>query len=148
VNYQWQRGIVGFNIERQHDLWRELGLEGVRGWLIVALAAGVLTVWGVAFLWFGQWLVHRRDPVVAIWAQLCRRLARAGLPRRSDEGPLAYAERAATRWPQWSGVLRKIGETYAVLRYGPVGGTRNELISALRASVASLPEAHALRGLA
>jgi transglutaminase-like putative cysteine protease len=147
VNYQWQRGVVGFNIQRQHDLWRELGLEGVRGWLIVALAAGVLTVWGVAFLWFGQWLVHRRDPVVAIWARLCRHLARAGLPRRSDEGPLAYAQRAATRWPQWGAVLRKIGETYAVLRYGPVGGTRSELIAALRASVASLPEARSLRAI-
>jgi len=147
VNYQWQRGIVGFNIERQRDLWRDLGLEGVRGWLIVALAAGVLTVWGAAFLWFGHWLVHRRDPVVAIWARLCRRLARAGLPRRSDEGPLAYAQRAATRWPQWKEPLRKIGETYAMLRYGPIAGTRGELISALRASVASLPEVRTLRGL-
>jgi transglutaminase-like putative cysteine protease len=148
VNYQWQRGIVGFNIERQRDLWRDLGLEGVRGWLIVALAAGMLTVWGAAFLWFGHWLVHRRDPVVAIWARLCRRLARAGLPRRSDEGPLAYAQRAATRWPQWSEPLRRIGETYAMLRYGPIAATRGELISALRAGVASLPEARALRGMA
>ena len=148
VNYQWQRGIVGFNIERQRDLWRELGLEGVRAWLIVALAAGILTVWGVAFLWFGRWLVHRRDPVVAIWTRLCRRLARAGLPRRADEGPLDFAQRAATRWPQWGVLLQRIGETYAMLRYGPTDVPRNELISALRASVASLPEARTLRGTA
>jgi protein-glutamine gamma-glutamyltransferase len=148
VNYQWQRGIVGFDLRRQRDLWRDLGLEGVRGWVIVAIGAAMVTVWGVAFLWFGRWLVHRRDPVVAIWTRLCRRLARAGLPRRADEGPLAYAQRAAARWPQWSERLQRIGETYALLRYGPLDAMRNERIAVLRASVFSLPQVRALRAAA
>jgi transglutaminase-like putative cysteine protease len=148
VNYQWQRGIVGFNIERQHDLWRQLGLEGVRGWLMVSLAAAMVVVWGVAFLGLGHWLVRRRDPVVALWARLCRRLARAGLPRRAEEGPLAYAQRAAARWPQWSELLQRIAATYALLRYGPDDGTRSERVLALRAGVASLPQVRALRGAA
>jgi transglutaminase-like putative cysteine protease len=148
VNYQWQRGIVGFDVRRQRDLWRDLGLEGVRGWVIVAIGAAMVLVWGVALLWFGRWLVHRRDPVVAIWTQLCRRLARAGLPRRSDEGPLAYAQRAATRWPQWSERLHRIGETYALLRYGPLDANRNARLAALRASVFLLPKVRTLRATA
>lgn len=148
VNYQWQRGVVGFGADRQRDLWREMGLQGVRGWLMVTLGAGAVVVWGVAFLGFGEWLVRRRDPVVALWARLCRRLARAGLPRRVNEGPLAYARRAAARWPQWGGLLQRIGATYALLRYGPEDGSRNERITALRAGVASLPQARVLRGAA
>jgi transglutaminase-like putative cysteine protease len=145
VNYQWQRGIVGFNVQRQRDLLRDLGLEGAHAWLIVAIGAGMVMVWGVAFLWLGRWLVHRRDPVVAIWTRLCRRLARAGLPRRADEGPLAYAQRAAARWPQWGERLQRIGETYALLRYGPPDARRGARISTLRTSVIALPTARTLR---
>jgi transglutaminase-like putative cysteine protease len=148
VNYQWQRGIVGYNIQRQRDLWNDLGLEGTRGWLIVALGSAMVMVWGVALLWMGHWLAHRRDPVLALWTRLCRRLAHAGLPRRADEGPLAYAERAATRWPQWGELLQRIAQTYAMLRYGPPDAARNARIAALRAGVFALPKAYALRGKA
>jgi transglutaminase-like putative cysteine protease len=148
VNYQWQRGIVGFNVQRQRDLWHDLGLDGVRGWQLVAIAAGMLMVWGVGLLWLGRWLVHRRDPVLAIWTRLCHRLARAGLPRRPHEGPLAFAERAAARWPQWRGLLQRSATTYALLRYGPFDATRGERISALRAGIAALPGARALRSTA
>ncbi len=148
VNYQWQRGFVGFNTQQQRELWREVGIGSMRGWMIVAIAAGIVALWGVAFLGFGQWLVHRRDPVLAIWTRFCRRLARAGLPRRPHEGPLAYAERAAARWPQWRDLLQNSAAAYALLRYGPLDATRGERISALRAGIAALPEARALRGAA
>ena len=148
VNYQWQRGIVGFDVRRQRDLWHDLGLDGVRGWLMAVLGTGMLMAWGVALLWFGRWLVHRRDPVAAIWMRLCRRLARAGLPRRAEEGPLAYAQRAAAHWPQWSVRLQRIGEAYALLRYGPTDATRNQRIAALRESVFALPTVRTLRAAA
>jgi transglutaminase-like putative cysteine protease len=148
VNYQWQRGIVDYDVRQQHNLWRDLGLEGARGWLLVAIGSVMVVVWGVAFLWFGHWFAHRRDPALAIWTRLCARLARAGLPRRADEGPLAYGQRAAARWPQWSEQLQRIAESYALLRYGPPDATRNARIAGLRASVFALPTAHALRGKA
>ena len=37
-----------------------------------------------------------------LWDDLNRRLGRAGLPRHPYEGPLAYAARAAERWPQFA----------------------------------------------
>src|SRR5207302_259934 len=63
------------------------------------------------------------------------------LPRRPGGGPLAYVGRAAARWRQSSEVLRRIGETYAALRYGPSDATRAELIAKLRANIAALPSA-------
>jgi hypothetical protein len=76
---------------------------------------------------------------------LCRRLARAGLPRRPSEGPLAYAQRAAARWPRWNAALRQAAEAYAVLRYGPADAADAARIAALRAGIAALPSARRLR---
>jgi hypothetical protein len=82
---------------------------------------------------------------------MCARLARAGLPRAAHEGPLAYAARAAARWPQFTKAFRIIGDSYAELRYGPVAtrtDTSLERASALwrlRRAVRLLPAAAALR---
>ena len=148
VNYQWQRGVVGFNLERQRDLLRDFGLGGARPWQVVALVAAVAFAWGLAILGFAQARLARSDPAVALWSRLCRRLGRAGLPRRTDEGPLAYARRAASRWPQWSEPLQRIGETYAALRYGPDDGARDQRIATLRKGLAALPQVRTLRGAA
>ena len=145
VNYQWQRGVVGFNLERQRDLLRDFGLGGARPWQVVALVAAVAFAWGLAILGFARARHARSDPAVALWSRLCRRLGRAGLPRRTDEGPLAYARRAASRWPQWSELLQRIGETYAALRYGPDDGARDQRIAALRRSIAALPRGRTMR---
>ncbi len=146
VNYQWQRGVVGFNVQRQQDVLRDLGLDRATPWQIVALVAAMVLAWGLVIVGLAQVHHARRDPAQASWTRLGRRLARAGLPRRPDEGPLAYVQRAALRWPQWSGLLRRIGENYALLRYGPRDGKQNERLGALRQSLASLPGARALRG--
>ena len=141
VNYQWQRGVVGFNLQRQRGVLRDLGLEGARPWHVVALAGGLIFLWGLAILIFAQARHARTDPAVALWSRLCRGLARAGLPRALSEGPLTYVGRAAERWPQSSAVLQRIGETYAALRYGPSDALRAELIAKLRANIAALPSA-------
>ena len=145
INYQWQRGVVGFNVERQRDLLRDLGLDTAHPWQLVVFAAVALSVWGAALLGFARMRAMHSDPAVALWSRACRRLSRAGLRRRPDEGPLEYTERAALRWPQCSALLQRIGETYALLRYGPESKDRAGLVVALRASVASLPAVRALR---
>lgn len=148
LNYEWQGSVVGFNIERQRDFFRDLGLRGSQPWQIVALVAATAFAWALGLLALSRARQAQQDPAVALWARMGRHLARAGLPRRPDEGPLAYAARAALRWPRWGDALRRIGESYAVLRYGPQDGARAEHIAALRASVASLPAPRTLRAAA
>lgn len=145
VNYQWQRGVVGFNVQRQRDLLRDLGLEISHPWQMIALVATVTFAWGLAILGFARARLVRSDPALALWSRACRRLGRAGLPRRPDEGPLAYAERAAARWPQWGDLLRRIGSTYASLRYGPENAERAALLARLRSSIAKLPRLRTIR---
>jgi transglutaminase-like putative cysteine protease len=144
VNYQWQRGVVGFNIERQRDLLREFGFEGARPWQIVAAFAGVVFIWGVLLLGAAQLRRSGVDAEVALWNGLCRRLARAGLARAPEEGPLAYTRRAGRRWPQWAGVFARIGERYAQLHYGPSDPKREQMLKELRTGVEALPGPRAL----
>ncbi len=145
VNYQWQRSVVGFNLQRQRDVLRDLGLESARPWQLVLLVGALAFAWGAALLGVSRAARVRADPARALWLKLCQRLARAGLPRQPSEGPLAYAARAARRWPRWAAALERIGITYATLRYGPVDGKASERIAALRADLAALPSARRMR---
>ena len=139
VNYQWQRGVVGFNLERQRDLLRDFGLENVRPWQMVAAVAGIVFLWGVLLLGAARLRRSRVDAEVALWNALCRRLARAGLTRAPEEGPIAYTRRAGERWPQWSGVLARIGQRYAQLHYGPPDPGREQVLEHMRTDVLALP---------
>jgi len=144
VNYQWQRGVVGFNIERQRDLLRDFGFEGARPWQIVAVFACAVFIWGVLLLGWAQLRRSGVDAEVALWDALCRRLARAGLARAPEEGPLAYTRRAGKRWPQWASVLARIGERYAELHYGPSDPKREQKLKELKTGIEALPRPRAL----
>jgi hypothetical protein len=110
--------------------------------LLVALA---ILLWGAGVLVLARTRHARADPAVALWSRLCRRLARAGLPRNPSEGPLAYTARAASRWPQSRAMLQQVGETYARLRYGPRDEERARLIERLRSGIAALPSVRTMR---
>ena len=145
VNYQWQRSVVGFNLQRQRDVLRDLGLDTLRPWHLVALVGAFAFAWGLTLLGLARIRHIGADPASALWMRLCRRLSRAGLPRAPSEGPLAYTQRAAKRWPQWSDALRRVGEMYAALLYGPTDGATADRIAALRAGIAALPSARRMR---
>jgi hypothetical protein len=134
INYQWQRGVVGFNIERQRDFLRDFGLEDPRPVQLVLVISVAAFVWGIAVLGFARLRRTAAAPEVALWSRACRRLARAGLARRPDEG------RSITR-----SALRRAGRdgarscaplaSYAQLHYGPRGEQRAAVLARLRASV-------------
>jgi hypothetical protein len=59
-----------------------------------------------------------RDRAELLFQRFCRRLAAAGLSHPASEPPLAFATRAAARFPARARELRDFGETYAAIRYG------------------------------
>jgi hypothetical protein len=97
------------------------------------------------------WLTQKRrrqERALVLWDEVCRRLARAGLARRPYEGPLAYATRAATRWPQFAIAFHAIGESFALLRYGDTASRPREraaMLTTLERAIEVLPGAGALR---
>jgi transglutaminase-like putative cysteine protease len=149
-NHDWRRNVVGFNYDRQRSLWRDMKLDRFAAWQIVVGLAAVLFLWGMLVVGWLMWKRRRQERALVLWDDLNRRLARAGLPRQSHEGPLAFAERAATRWPQFAIAFAAIGESYASLRYGAPGGAREReaLLATLERAIEVLPAPAALRGAA
>ena len=146
-NHDWRRNVVGFNYDRQRSLWRDMKLDRFAAWQIVVGLAALLFLWGMLVVGWLMWKRRRQERALALWDDLNRRLARAGLPRHSHEGPLAFAERAAARWPQFAIAFAAIGESYASLRYGAPGAPREHeaLLATLERAIEVLPAPAALR---
>jgi len=146
-NHDWARNVVGFNRDRQHSLWRDWRLDQFAPWQIVVLIAGVVFAWGAMVVGWLMWKRRHQERALVLWDDLNRRLARAGLPRHAYEGPLAYATRAAQRWPQFAIAFAAIGESFATLRYGapPIARERDALVATLARAIEVLPAPAALR---
>ncbi|MEO1767042.1 transglutaminase TgpA family protein [Thiobacter aerophilum] len=118
LNHRWNLWVIGFDQERQVGLFARMGF-GIVSWrklawmLLVALAASFILLAALTLR-----LPAPRDPVQAAWLRLCRKLARAGLPRAPQEGPLAYAERIGKTRPELAAPLAALARRYAALRYG------------------------------
>jgi hypothetical protein len=147
INHDWRRNVVGFNYARQRALWQEWRLDGLAPWQIAAMAAAALFAWAGLL---AAWLLFRRrrqERALALWDDLCRRLARAGLPRHAHEGPTAFAQRAAQRWPQFAIAFAAIGQSFATLRYGRIAAPRQRdaLVATLERAIEVLPAPAELR---
>ena len=149
LNHQWRRNVVQFNRDRQRALFREWRLDEFDAWQVAVAASAALLAWaGGVFAWFAA-RRKRQERALTLWADACRRLARAGLPRHTHEGPLAFAERAALRWPQFAIAFRAMGDSFAALRYGDATreSERIALIATLERAIDVLPAPAALRAL-
>jgi protein-glutamine gamma-glutamyltransferase len=120
MNAWWQDQFVSFNFAKQMSLLGWLGLPG-HDWraLALLLAAGG-ALWSILIGWrMAPRLIRQRtDALGAAWQELERFLRRRVAPRALSEGPIAYAERIATRSPQLAGQLKILAWRYARLRYG------------------------------
>jgi transglutaminase-like putative cysteine protease len=119
VGFRWNQWVVGYNPERQLDLLSRLGMRAP-DWR--AMAGLLLAGAGALLLVFAAWMLRRLavppDPALAAWRRFCRKLARAGLPRRPGEGPRDYAERVKGGRPRLAEAVERITGLYIALRYG------------------------------
>lgn len=118
LNNRWNQWVIGFDQERQVGLFARMGL-GIVSWRelgLMLLGALALTLGLLAALTLRQ--RTPADPIQAAWLKLGRKLARVGLPRAPQEGPLAYAERVGRARPDLAAPVRVLAHRYAALRYG------------------------------
>ncbi len=128
----WNQWVLGYNPERQKELLGRLGLPDWRS-MASALAAAI----GILMLLLMAWSLRRRaarDPALAAWERLSRKLARAGLPRALQEGPDAYRDRVMAARPELAADVARIAALYIAQRYGPNPAPDN--LSQLRQAVA------------
>lgn len=119
VANRWNQWVLGYNSELQFAFLSRLGMEDVT-WQKLALnmtfALG-LVVAAFALFMLRHLFARRPDPVQAAWLRLCRKLAKAGLPRAAHEGAQDYAERIAAARPDLAGDIRDLASRYNSLRY-------------------------------
>ncbi|MDZ4812305.1 MAG: DUF3488 and transglutaminase-like domain-containing protein [Pseudomonadota bacterium] len=138
VTRWWRRRIVDFDALRQEKLLVPFGVVQTQ-WqhLVMALAAagGIALAIGVWWSMRGMQL-RARDPLLKAWKQFANRLARAGVIRAVDEGPISFSQRAARQLPHIAANILKLGEEFAGLRYDPARApdrpAREALIGNLR----------------
>lgn len=119
LNNIWNEWVLAYGPDRQKEFLSGLGF-GAIDWremtiaMTAALAGFAVVVAGLRWLTGGS-----RDPVARAWQQVCVRLARRGLARGVQEGPLDFAQRVANSRPDLARAIREIAQSYALLRYGP-----------------------------
>ena len=115
----WNQWVLSYNMQRQRQLLRNLGMDASdwKSLSVLLLVAATVATLLAAMLALRGLLPDRREPSVAAWERLCRKLARAGLARSPSEGPTAYARRVAGSRPDLAQPVRDAADAYVRLRY-------------------------------
>ncbi len=117
---QWNQWVLGYDAERQFAFLTRLGMESIT-WQKIALnmMAGLGVMIALFALFMLRHLLARQpDKVQAAWLKLCRKLAKAGLPRATHEGAQDYAGRIAAARPELADAMHDLAARYNTLRYG------------------------------
>jgi transglutaminase-like putative cysteine protease len=133
VTNGWNQWVLGYNPQRQRDLLARLGLPDA-DWRNLATLLGAICSLLVAGLMV--WAIYqrpRRDPVLRLWHQALRHLARRQVDCAPWETPLALARRVEQQRPELAAPFQRVVDAYLLARYG----TDNNL-TALRAAIAQL----------
>jgi protein-glutamine gamma-glutamyltransferase len=120
----WQDWVLGFSVEDQLALLQRLRLGELREYGLVALMLAAL---GLTLGILVLASIRERtdvDPLDAAYARFCRRLARIGLDRRPNEGPIDFGRRVINARPDLAQAVEGFLELYVPARYG-AGGSAN-----------------------
>jgi transglutaminase-like putative cysteine protease len=121
ANTFWNNQVVAFGQAQQRWLlerlnigdadWEELGIALVL--TLIAFFAGM----SAYLAW--RFRPRGKDAIAQVYEQLCRKLARRGLPRAAHEGPSDYVARVVQARPELTSQLTEARNLYVALRYGP-----------------------------
>ena len=122
VRNNWNQWVVGFNSSRQRELLGLLGFDKVSTSNLVIALVVLMTIAGGCLAW---WVIYRdpirqSDVVKLYYDRFCRKLKRAGIHHRSNEGASEFLARVAGRLPARQVELKLITNDYERLRYGSV----------------------------
>ncbi|MCE3002166.1 MAG: transglutaminaseTgpA domain-containing protein [Xanthomonadaceae bacterium] len=117
VGFWWNSAVLQFSALRQRALFEDAGLDPDATTTLAGVMLGAaLAALALAGAILG-WRRRGRDPLRDDWRAFCARLARAGVARHANEGPLAFGARAAAALPAHGAAIRSLTDAYAGLRY-------------------------------
>jgi protein-glutamine gamma-glutamyltransferase len=117
----WNNEVVQFGESQQRWLLQKLNIENGHweylGGALVLTLVGFFAALSGYLAW--EFRPRARDPASQVYEQLCRKLAKLGLPRLAHEGPNDYVARVAQARPELAAQLAEVRSVYINLRYGP-----------------------------
>ncbi len=117
LSYQWNQWVIGYNSERQFAYLSRFGLESLRQQTTFLIAAIGLMLTAFALFMLRHLFKREQDKTQSAWLKVCRKLARADLPRTPHEGPSDYAMRVAKARPDLAETIHDLATRYIALRY-------------------------------
>mgnify|MGYP001805968711 FL=1 len=114
----WQNWVLDFSAQDQRRLMERLGLGAWQeyGLAVLMVLAVSLTLGGILLVMMRE--RTERDPLERLYARLCQRLARIGLPRLPHEGPGDYGQRVVAARPDLASGVGGFLALYIPARYG------------------------------
>jgi transglutaminase-like putative cysteine protease len=130
MNNAWNQWILDYNPNRQQDFLKELAAAFGNWRLLAAMALCA----GLAMLMKYRRTGRARDPVDAAYLAFCRQLARHGLDKAPDEGPLGLARRVRQLNLPREKIAAMTGflELYGALKYGAPAAQTNNAVARLQ----------------
>jgi protein-glutamine gamma-glutamyltransferase len=121
--HQWNTWVMAYGPEQQRLLLRRLGVSAPDWtWMVLALTASIAAFMLLTYVLLSGAGSQAEGPR-KYYLQFTRKLARAGVAIRPDEGAQDLAERAVLQFPALSGQIRTIAAEYTALVYAPQGRT-------------------------
>lgn len=118
INYQWAQWVLGYGPDRQRRFLQQFGFNSI-DWkqltLVLFLFLGVIITAIAAYVFTRA--PKTTDPAKTYYDVFCNKLAKAGLPRKSYEGPLAFAQRISEIRKDLKHEIINITDLYIVIRY-------------------------------
>ena len=144
ANFSYTKWVIGFDRDRQKELLKGLGLDGINpfaalGWMLLAITASGALMGLAWWLWIKR-NEQKIDPAVRAWRAVRSRLSKAGLRIDRHETASSVMARAALRWPAHQSKFAEFARRYNAIRFAPdAGGGR------LGRVLRELPSAYRLR---
>ncbi len=119
LEYDWQRLVLSYDDESQKDLFGSLfpgedALTVLTRLLVITMVSVIL----LALLWLVKPWQRQGTPADRYYQGFCRSMARKGIARRPEEGPLDYARRIAKEKPELGRRAMQVAGVYIRLTYG------------------------------
>jgi len=113
---QWDDWVFSYDPSTQEKLAHALGLGRYAGMALFTVCLAVAGAGAAAAIYF---LSRKKSlsPVENFYTRFCKRMAQRGAPREIWEGPLAYTERLAERFPNRKDPIEEVGLIVAEHRY-------------------------------
>jgi transglutaminase-like putative cysteine protease len=118
VNQKWNAWVLAYGPDLQADFLRNFGIEDWSQMILVMTVLITLATAVVSLLLLRQFSpAVPQDRALRLWQRALRKLEKAGLQQRPEEGPCDFTERVMQQRPALTAAMTRMLAAYLKLRY-------------------------------